>query len=284
MAEAETELLNWSSDPGEFRGDIGVAVRLDGGQWRDLGARFHERDDGQGESPMLAVGNIQTSEGAVDFGVLDYGEGDTYLLVPATGDEIQKLTAVIAKGLEEAGVLSIDEDLEDEESSYRIEELKEEIIGRLTALEQFAGEVLAKSQFSMVPVATHIIVSGDVNQPEQLPEKTSENLVEAFSVLHTGTLKWLQDEDRAVISPEDGSDDVLVEVADVNLEAGDIPEGTKVSYRYGIVEAGEGFYEFDLETMGLEGKPYSSRRSSAGARRAAKRAAKRAMLKKQRFK
>jgi hypothetical protein len=232
MPKAETKLVRWAGDPGEFRGDIGASTRIDGERWREGGAQFQERDDGQGESPMLAVGTVQTVVGDVEFGILDYGEGGTYLLAPTSGGALPILTAVIAEGLEKAGVISIAEDLEEEESPYQGEE---EILERIAALEQFAGEYLAETKISMVPIATKIAVPGQV---EELPApgEVSSEPAGSFPADHIGTLKWLRDKERAVISPEDGSAEVVVE-GNLNMIVGKLPEGTRVSYRYGIIEA-----------------------------------------------
>jgi hypothetical protein len=88
------EPVKWSSDPGDFRGEVGATLGLDGPRWEALGARFTPRDDGNGERPGLAVGAVETANGELSFAVLDYGEDSTYLLVP-TVEERQLRTAAV---------------------------------------------------------------------------------------------------------------------------------------------------------------------------------------------
>lgn len=233
MSKLETELLSWETDPGEFRGDIGVLTRLDGAHWRGLGAQFCERDDGQGETPGLAAGRVHTSLGEISFGILDYGEDDeTYLLAPAGGDERRRLTAEIIGGLEAAGALTVD-DLEDEESSYRD---VERLVERVTTLEQFVGESLTSAAHSAVPIATEVTVQ---TEPEARPLEIGHKEHWGQGG-HIGTLSGLQDgKDWALIHPEDGSGVVKVELVEVDSPLGKLREGMKVKFRYGLVETDE---------------------------------------------
>ena len=75
--------------------------------WKNLGAKFTPFDDGGGEAPGLAVGTVQTVRGQQQFGILDYGEASTYLLIPATGAKAQTLSVVVISALVENKALAI---------------------------------------------------------------------------------------------------------------------------------------------------------------------------------
>jgi hypothetical protein len=90
------EPVKWSSDPGDFRGEIGATLRLDRRRWEALGARFTPRDDGNGEAPGLVAGAVATPEGERRFAVLDYGADSTYLLVPTVEDRQSQTGTVLA--------------------------------------------------------------------------------------------------------------------------------------------------------------------------------------------
>lgn len=95
--------------PGVDRLDANPAatVALDRARWESLGATFAEADDGDGETPGLAVGQVN----GIDFGVLDYGEEETFLLV---ADEARAATSPIEsllQALRQAGALDVDREL-----------------------------------------------------------------------------------------------------------------------------------------------------------------------------
>jgi hypothetical protein len=71
--------LIWNPDATRFDGNPAATVALDRDAWQRLGATFTEIDDGDDETPGLAVGRVNE----LPFGVLDYGEGETFLLVPS---------------------------------------------------------------------------------------------------------------------------------------------------------------------------------------------------------
>jgi len=99
--------ITWLPGAERFDGNPTATVALDRARWEALGATFVEVDDGDDETPGLAIGQVD----GLDFGVLDYGEGETYLLVhgpasaalEATKDLLPAL--VQAKAIEQADVV-----------------------------------------------------------------------------------------------------------------------------------------------------------------------------------
>lgn len=93
--------------------DPTATVALDRSAWERHDAIFTNIDDGDGEMPGLATATVLVAGVPVQFGVLDYGGDDTYLLVPGTGPERLTSTTALLEALESAGVLRVEEDLLD---------------------------------------------------------------------------------------------------------------------------------------------------------------------------
>lgn len=110
--------ISWMVDPNGFRGEIGATVALDARRWREAGAEFTEIDDGDGETVGIARGRATTTRsGSIDFGVLDYGEPETFLLVATELGEVPDRTAEVLDALREAGILGRERVLSEEHPS-----------------------------------------------------------------------------------------------------------------------------------------------------------------------
>jgi CspA family cold shock protein len=218
--------------PEEFAGDIAATMALGGEYWRDLDAPFASFDDGQGGTAELAAGTVEIPGGTVQFGVLDYGGGVTYLLAPATGAAKEKLADLALQGLAEAGALSLD-DVMNEDNPYEEPSLAE----RVSVLEQWAGEAMADAETSAVPVAVDVEVPADYPDvaPEYAPVGEPAE-VEPFSVRHIGTIKLLDfGKGYGVISPDGGGKEIFVPVTSVKDKYRQaLAEGAKVTFRYTI--------------------------------------------------
>jgi len=103
-----SDTITWLSGVERFDANPAATVALDRARWEALGATFVEVDDGDDETPGLAVGRVD----GLDFGVLDYGEGETYLLVPGSGLASQETVAVLT-ALQGHHVLDLGADLID---------------------------------------------------------------------------------------------------------------------------------------------------------------------------
>jgi len=99
--------------PRALGADPAATIGLDGAAWAQLGAVFQDADDGQGETPRLATAMVQTAEGAISIGVVDYGENATYLLVPGVEPQRLATTEAVLDVLEAAGALRRESDLLD---------------------------------------------------------------------------------------------------------------------------------------------------------------------------
>jgi hypothetical protein len=78
--------VTWDAPGQNIAAYPGATLALNREAWESLGAQFRAADDGQGETPNLATGSVQISDGPVAIGILDYGDETTYLLVPGDGD------------------------------------------------------------------------------------------------------------------------------------------------------------------------------------------------------
>jgi DNA-binding CsgD family transcriptional regulator len=97
-------------EPGQrLVGDPGATLSVARSAWESLGARFFPADDGQGETPYLATGEVSTAIEAVDIGILDYGDDTTYLLVP--GDDLKRpaVTSLVLAALSRLGAIHPDD-------------------------------------------------------------------------------------------------------------------------------------------------------------------------------
>jgi hypothetical protein len=103
-----SDAITWHNGVDRFDANPTATAALDRARWETLGARFVEVDDGDDETPGLAVGQVD----GLDFGVLDYGETETFLLL--VGEVVAgPATARLLKRLEEVGVLEVDRDVTD---------------------------------------------------------------------------------------------------------------------------------------------------------------------------
>lgn len=109
--------ITWHDSPAAFEGDIGVAVQLSANRWTELGASFASLDDREGGTFGLAGATIEVGDGPLTFGVLDYGDEITYLLVPARGERKEQFTTETVKALLDVGILAESEILPEGEYS-----------------------------------------------------------------------------------------------------------------------------------------------------------------------
>lgn len=101
----ERQTVHWKQPGTAIKADPGATVGLDKAQWEALGAVFEFVDDGDGETPGLAVLEIVDGGVAISAAVLDYGAAQTFLLVPgATGDQRRNVDVVV-KSLVDNGLL-----------------------------------------------------------------------------------------------------------------------------------------------------------------------------------
>lgn len=98
--------ITWHNSSVMFKGDIGVAVQLSANRWTELGASFTSLDDGESGVFGLAGATIETGDGELTFGVLDYGDEITYLLVPVGDERREHLTIETVKALLNLGILA----------------------------------------------------------------------------------------------------------------------------------------------------------------------------------
>jgi hypothetical protein len=76
-----TTTINWDTEAKMLGADPTATLALDRSAWERLGAIFTEVDDGNGETPGLATATVRVADTPVQFGVLDYSDEDTYLLL-----------------------------------------------------------------------------------------------------------------------------------------------------------------------------------------------------------
>jgi DNA-binding CsgD family transcriptional regulator len=100
-----SDVITWIPGADHFDANPAATVALDRARWEALGATFTEVDDGDDENPGLALGWTVVDGVEVEFGVLDYGEDSTFLLVPGRDgpatDSVRSLIAAFAR----AGIL-----------------------------------------------------------------------------------------------------------------------------------------------------------------------------------
>jgi cold shock CspA family protein len=209
---------------------------MDAQQWKELGAQFTPTPDGEGEEPGLAVGTLGSGSASIQFGILDYGEDQTFLLVPASGEAKEQLARRAVEALVEAGIVE-PLDVLDEASPYALAGALDE---RITALEQSVGEALAEAQPAAEPVAVDIVV---VSGERRIPIETKRDHV-SWQILgtknrHFGTIKSFDRQSGKVyIEPADGSRRIFAKRDRVIGKAQQLAEGATVEFRYSIDREG----------------------------------------------
>jgi hypothetical protein len=108
-----SDLIRWNPSVDRFDANPAATVALDRAAWEQHGALFAERDDGDDERVGLAVGEIVTPRGPFHFGVLDYGEDTTFVLVPGRDRAAVDAAIVVLRALQEAGVVDLATQLAD---------------------------------------------------------------------------------------------------------------------------------------------------------------------------
>jgi hypothetical protein len=101
----KTAFLTWHPDKAAVSGSVAATVAMDRAAWEQAGATFTQVDDGDGECPWLAVGEVELDGEPTDFGILDYGEDTTHLIVGGPSEERSNLTAHIVDELLSAAVI-----------------------------------------------------------------------------------------------------------------------------------------------------------------------------------
>lgn len=138
--------ITWDETPERLAADPTATLGLDRSAWEALGATFSEVDDGQGETPGLAIATVQTRDGEVRVGILDYGEDSTYLLVPGVEPRRRATTVTVLEAFESMSAVRLDTDLldvADGEPALTLEE-------RVVDLEQHVAELLRSSSSTAV--------------------------------------------------------------------------------------------------------------------------------------
>lgn len=105
--------VSWAEPGRDVGGDPAATIALTRGDWERHGARFIDADDGQGERPALATGFVDTSVGALTFGVLAYDDESTYLLLSGDASQLETMLEPLLDALVAADVLDRDRDVLD---------------------------------------------------------------------------------------------------------------------------------------------------------------------------
>jgi hypothetical protein len=102
-----TATIIWQHGADSTEGSVAATLAMTSEAWADAGAAFVHVDDGDGDQPGLAVGQVEIDGQPRSFGVLDYGDGETTFLVVA-GDRGDRptLTARIVEELLAAHVIA----------------------------------------------------------------------------------------------------------------------------------------------------------------------------------
>lgn len=137
--------ITWNHGVDHFDGNPTATVALDRARWEALGATFVEVDDGDDETPGLAVGEVD----GLGFGVLDYGEGETFLLV---GGEVAAgpVTDRLLTALRHAGALEADRDVVDV-ARVRRPDPTDELRERLAAMEHRLTRLESERRADLIP-------------------------------------------------------------------------------------------------------------------------------------
>jgi hypothetical protein len=219
--------ITWLSGVTRFDANPTATVAVDRARWESLGATFVEVDDGDDETPGLAVGQVD----GLDFGVLDYGEGETYLLIAEPDAAAREHTLAVLGALEGAGVLAVDEEVVDVAGAQRsidapqVVDRLARLESRIAMLEAAAGEagaeVVAKKLRYFPALATGLYAEalreqqharvragqlGFWSQREAIAEVRHGLIVDtAIGITAAGIAVGPRDEDEPSGSPEDPS-------------------------------------------------------------------------------
>lgn len=193
--------------------------------------------DGDGERVLLAAATLYTRLGELGFGVLDYGEDTTYLLLPDPIREDVDPVPVLLEALTEHELLSPELILEGN-SSYAEETslaarvaVLERCVETLSAAVRPAEEIPHRYERSAVPGAR--LSRMPAVSPDPTPRGEEGRLPEPHRERRTGVVKWL-DRRRGYgfITPDDGSEDVYFHhsvVIDKRAKSS-FAEGTRVRW------------------------------------------------------
>lgn len=218
-------LIRWLEDP-SFKGEIGASLLVNGGHWRSLGAEFHQADDGSGETPGLAIGSAETQIGTLEFGVLDYGQEVSYLLVPSS-EQRAAMTQAILEALETAGMLSLKSDVLDDMSGPTEEPRLDNWMQNIEGMVVDAMAAAASPRPLYVPTATlrkmtypeHEELVGEIEltgKPRGYRNSAFEEAANRGSgerMVLTGVIRRHSDK-FALIRPDTGGRDVFVQIRD----------------------------------------------------------------------
>lgn len=243
-AMSSSRSISWSDEPDQFSGDIAATLGFDATRWQIAGAKFSSIDNGDGDSIAIASGHLETSIGEIEFGILDYGEDATYLLVPSTGETSILQAVAVLEGLEDLGIVS-SEDLLDERSPY---EQLNSVEARIASLERWAGEELTEIRMAPKVVKLKVQDPRRFRPLRSLSKRKAESKSEQIESAsreartHVGTVKWFSDDKGyGFITPDDGSKDVFVHQSTVVGEGfRSLKEGTKVVYESTEADQAEG--------------------------------------------
>ena len=227
--------LKWSKEPNRLEADPAATLAVDRTDWERLGAVFAPHDDGQGELADLAVGNVETSEGPVEIGIVDYGEDTTYLLVPGVDPDRFATTAAVLESLEAIGAVRLQDDLVDLADPVPTPTLEQ----RVKILERRLAEMAASSPHEAVEDVVVVAPSRRRSRKVDIV-KVDAIIVESKSGSRgsgkakgiTGTVKWFNDEKGfGFITPDSGDRDLFVHHTSIQgWGYRSLVEGAKVSY------------------------------------------------------
>lgn len=96
----------WQHGAQTAEGSVAATLGMTTEAWVKAGATFVHVDDGDGDHPGLAVGEVWLDGQPTSFAVLDYEDGETtFMLVTGDRDNRPSLAARIIEELLEAGVI-----------------------------------------------------------------------------------------------------------------------------------------------------------------------------------
>jgi S1 RNA binding domain len=151
--------ITWLKAHEGFAGEIGASLALSRKRWQALGADFEAIEDGSGERPCLAVASIENAQGETRFGVLDYGEDITYLLVPSV-ERRDALTASALSALQAVGWIVEEEVVDDSRRRDEEVSLAKPVEGSGGLLLEIDGKIVPNYAATMVSFEEGDVVKG----------------------------------------------------------------------------------------------------------------------------